>query len=205
MKNISDTVLIYWLIVGFIFCSIIPMLRNLGFVEGIFGLDMDTIRRSMFGEYVFYFILGYALEHRLFFQKHMKFLYCAGIVSIVITVFVTALQSFNETDLFLLANHSPTMVLSSIALYMYCKLRTGEMPPKNTKHRFIISLTPYAFGIYLVHNLFLDTFGIKIIEKFMEYLPLTSLMLILIPIDCIFSFVVVRLIRCIRPIAKYVT
>ena len=66
-------------------------------------------------------------------------------------------------------------------------------------------MTSYVFGIYLVHNLFLDSFGIKIIENLKQYLPLTVLMLILILLTCIISFVIVWLIRRIKPIAKYIT
>lgn len=205
LKNISDTVLIYWLIIGFVFCSIVPLFRNFGLFESIFGADMDTIHRSMFGEYIFYFILGYALEHRFAIHKYRKLLYCVGVVSIVITVLVTALQSFVATDYFLLANHSPTMVFSSIALYVYCKSKNENNTQKTSKYQWLLFLTPYVFGIYLVHNLFLDSIGIAIIERFVQSLPLTLLMLILIIFTCIVSFIVVWLIRRIKPIAKYIT
>ncbi len=207
LQNISEVTLKYWLMIGFLFCSILPLLRNLGIFESIFGANIDILTRSMFGEYVFYFVLGYALEHKSGLFKHTAILYALGGISLIVTIGTVAVQSlyFPDSAYFLLSNSSPAMVMISMALYVLLRARVQKKAKPFSEKHLCVRLSPYVFGIYLVHNLFLDTLGIALIEKTQGPLPLTLIMFILTVATSIFSFAIVWLIRRIKPVAKYIT
>ena len=193
--------------IGFLFCSILPLLCNIGIFDSIFGANIDILTRSMFGEYVFYFVLGYALEHKSGLFKHTSILYALGGISLIVTIGTVAIQSlyFPNSAYFLLSNSSPTMVMISIALYVLLRARVQKRQTPFSEKHTCVRLSPYVFGVYLVHNLFLDTVGIALIEKTQGILPLTLTMFILTVATSIFSFAIVWLLRRIQCIAKYIT
>lgn len=207
LKTMSDTVLLYWLAAGFTFGCIIPLILNWNTANVLFGSNMTIMNQSMFGVYVFYFVLGYTLEHRPHLLTNYKLLYLAGILGVIVAVAGTAILSryYMSNIVFLLENHSPAITFTSIAIYIGLRNYIAANQETGKITQLASALVPYVFGIYLVHNIFLDSVGIAIIEKYSSQIPLSVIMLILIPGTCVISLVTVWLIRLLKPIAKFIT
>lgn len=204
LKNISDQILSYWLILGFIFNCIVPLVLKWKSTNNIFGENAGYLQDSMYGSYIFYFILGYAIEHKAHLFHKRKLIYVIGGLSAIATVGFTLVLSLNSgmsVD-YLLDNHSPTMAFMSIALMVGIKQSEIGQTRFST---ILVKLSAYAFGVYLVHNLILDSIGIWIIEHTLESIPLSVTMVFLILLTWIGSLLLVWLLRLVKPIAKYIT
>lgn len=137
VENISKELLSYTLIVLFIFSSIIPYINQFIFFD---------LRFPNISIYIFYILLGYAVEYGNFKMKKT-----VSIVSIVLYLMYLSVIQLNERYIIMVAEvatvgyDSPFVVLTSLGLFSLCKKIKRESKVVN----FLSSLT---FGVYILHT-----------------------------------------------------
>ncbi len=114
----------YFLIIGFVFTSVI---RTLSLVPGvdIFNYAGTRLNMLVVSVYVLYFVLGYYLRHYDIGKTAGRVIYISGAAGLASTVLGTlAIQRYDPSlYYFLLEPEAPNIVLFSMALFLFFKNR----------------------------------------------------------------------------------
>lgn len=144
--------------------------------------------------YTGYFMVGYYL-HTAHLTKRVKaWIYGLAIFGFFATFFCTYAASILSAlpyDVFL-SNYSPFVALFGAGVFLYCK-ETYATAKSGRLTQAVFKLSPYCFGVYLVHDLFLTVlrhFGITPLS----FYPLLSVPILTVVI-WLLSFATVYFLR----------
>jgi surface polysaccharide O-acyltransferase-like enzyme len=201
VMNASPGLMRYWMVISFLFVSCAPLLRNISGIEEVFGENLTILNSAFFGGYVFYFVLGHYLDSVKLDSRTRGLLYILGFVGAL----VASCAAFFYTDeksgfaVALWDNLSPYIVFSSAALFVAVKYHSPEKPM-----HAVLYLADHSFGIYLTHNLFLDSLGRGLIALLSHHVSPLLIALLLTPCALVFGTVLSVLIRRIKPIGRFI-
>ncbi|WP_187615211.1 acyltransferase family protein [Treponema phagedenis] len=121
-------------------------------------------------------------------KKIKTLIYMLGSTSLVITFVGTFVLSscFGESNECLYEYLSINCTLMSFMVFLFIKEKFKDKTFSLKKEQFIIKLSNLTFGIYLVHDLFLQIFRLLNIKL--------ALVLLDVPIKTIFTFVISTLL-----------
>ena len=202
VKNATAELMCYFLAICFLMTSILPLARNIPVVEEIFGADLDILNSAFFGGYVFYFVLGSWLDTVKLQARTITCLYAAGIAGLLISCGGVFCDPVPDSALGggISDNLSPCVVLTSAALFVAVKNRSAAKASP-----VLTILSKYSFGLYLSHNLFLDTIGVRLVSQLVPQVPPLLVAAALIPCTLLFGITLTALIRCLKPVGHYIT
>ena len=186
-KFVNDKILIkYFLILSFIFASLVPTLRYMPFIDALVAIPADSLKLGtvLFSQYAFYFVLGYYLNIKDLPDKIIKLIYAAGIFGTIITIYGTVLisRAAAKPSHILLDYLTPFTVCQSAAIFLFVKqiFAGGGVTHLSSKIKSkITDLSVMSFGIYLVHdffNILIVKFKINIF--LLDRIPLVSVLII---------------------------
>lgn len=186
----AKRILLYTLAVMFIISSVVPYISF--FVEVKNDLPQISI-------YIFYLLLGYAVEKWNFKLKNK-----IAVLLIVIFVLYTGLIQLypkvvmrDNTFMLTLGNESPFVVLAAFSVFSLCKNLCGEKPENNVT-KF---LSPLTFGIYLIHPVSVNL-CYKVLKLTPENLPFCVSLCSTLGITIFFSIAGTLILRKIPVIRK---
>lgn len=185
----NEDIMNYFMILGMIFV----FFRNLiVYIPGI-GLDIcfvvDRFDVKLVAGFSTYFLLGYWLANHELSKKTRAAVYVLGIVSVFATIAGNLLLSAarKETGEWLFDYLLPTTMLTSAAVFVFCKQAFSGKNPSPSVRKLISQAGRFSFGIYFVHVLFLHGFPAIGIQHFFIH-PILSIpimvALIFIPSHC---------------------
>jgi surface polysaccharide O-acyltransferase-like enzyme len=180
----------YILIILFVFTSVIPTLKNIFPYE--FGVYIPI--NSVF---VLYLLLGHYV-HQYNLCINNKLLFLISLLYLLYMILISLNNNFISGDsiIGLNGNISPLVVI--ITLCIFCFIRQNVS--SNKIYDFI---SPLIFGMYLIHQLFLNVF-FKFIKFTPEKYPLIVVVVCMPIITVICSFLFSMIARKIKIIKKYV-
>lgn len=165
-KIVSDEITLkYFLFLSFIFVFFIPEIVTLAndfapeiMVQRIQSFNNHIINKMnlhMVMGYVFYFVLGYYLNRVDLNKKKRCCVYLLGIIGFTLTIFLNlfvALTTQTHCGTYY-GNFTINVMFESVAVFIFFK----NIQFKNDRiYSFIVMLSNYSFGAYLVHALVLD-------------------------------------------------
>lgn len=201
IRGLHEKIIWYWMGIDFVLCFIVPLLRQNAFFENIFGETIDLFNNGFFGEYLFYFILGYLLSRSELNKRWQEVLYIVGSFSAAFTILSVWIPSLYTGSLFdtLRQNNTPNVLLMSAALFVFAKERIRQdIEPKHKTA--ILFLSKYSFGVYFVHEMILLSMHDFIISN----VPPVFAIVVLFLITTLLSYLIVMIIDRIKPISKYI-
>lgn len=151
VKQSSEKINMFILLVWFFFCSLFPFLNG---VLPVFKINFF----GPFGIYLGYFLLGYVLFNKSFSQKQRWIIYFLGVLSYFITFFGTYYYTLNQNGNFFpifYTYNSPNVLMMAISIFVFFKYACN-FKIKNTK--ILTKISSLTFGIYLIHPYFLSIF-----------------------------------------------
>ena len=192
----------YWIGLNFVICFVIPLLRRNGTFEHIFGETIDTLHVGFWGEYVFYFTLGYILDKYEMPETMYKTVCLAGIgcaVFTVLAVWFPSVRAGTLVDTFRM-NNTPNVLLMSTALFVFVKKRISAYP-KRSSNRSILFFSELSFGVYFVHEFIL----VEMHDLFFKESGTVSAILILFVATTAISYTMIFAIRKMAKLSRYIT
>ena len=196
----------YFLILFFIFGLFRPTILafDLPYYAHITHL-VKTIPVELAGGYVGYFVWGYYLFRNEITKKVTMIIYILGILSIISCILVSSYFSIRagEPKGTLYAYLTVTTFFVSSAIFLFFKYIVSQWLWPVRLKKIIYSVSVSTFGVYLIHDFFLQIFGSWGLDS------LTFNSILSVPIIAlatfVVSFVVVLVIRKIPFINKYMT
>lgn len=151
----SERTTAYFLVVAFIFNSLIPFFTSFGHLSLLADLTDSMLVQMPIG-YSFYFVLGYWLVQRTFNKREEAIVYLLGLLGLVVTIGLTAWASHDagKAVLTYYANFSLPVCLTSVALFVLSK--RWQAGSTDRSRRCISLLSTSTLGVYLVHVIVLD-------------------------------------------------
>lgn len=161
----------YFVILALIFgCTLPALAERIGLASEAYSnalrLLIDNAAVKFVLGYSPYFILGHLLNTAEISKKTETVIYALGAAGFIITPLATILssRSYNVPDKFFLGNLTLNVFACAVAVFVFTKQHSGYLKSGTKLSRFIIRLSVYSFGIYLIHPLFVDelnyTYGI---------------------------------------------
>jgi surface polysaccharide O-acyltransferase-like enzyme len=187
VANANKKTMEYMLVVLFAFTSVIPTVQNIFQIKIGFYLPVNSV-------FLFYFLLGYYIHYYNVTIKN-KILFGMGMIYIGYIV-VIQLKTDGINIIGLYGNISPLVVMITLAIFCFVRQNT-----RNIKLNKIIS--PYCFGIYLIHQFFLNLFY-KFIKFTPEKYPAAIVAITITISTIILSFCFTYCLRKIKIIKNYV-
>ena len=194
----------YFLILCGVFMFIIPniSLYSLsGKVDAVASYVNEKFNMDFVFGFTFYFVAGCYLKQYNLSKKLKAVIYVLGAVSAVLipygTYFYSSLAGKNQFILY--AFQSPLIGFLSVALFVGFKDVFSSVKFGNKSLKVIAFLSATSFGVYLIHVVFLDAFGINC-RAFNSLLSIPVLTVAAYAA----SLAVVSLIRKIPVINKYI-
>ena len=158
MKKIAESEFAskYFLALSLIFAFIIPQgiisirLIRIGFSNGVESF-INRFSIKLVSGYVGYFLLGYFLNNIDISHKTTRKIYIAGILGFCGAVLMSTAASLiiNKAHAEFYRPLSINILCESIAIFVFFKKNF------NWPSRFIMTLSKYSFGAYLVHDMIL--------------------------------------------------
>ncbi len=109
--------------------------------------------------YVAYFIGGYYLSKLDISPKAEICIYIGGIIGYLITVSTASIAtSYLGYHYDFYGNNQICVMLESIAVFTFAKCRVSRWLKNDKAHRFLVAMSKYSFGIYLIHAMILEGF-----------------------------------------------
>ena len=167
-KIVSDEkTMKYFLILSFLFAYFIPWMIQLindfaayksevlQKMVNVINSDLATMNLYMVLGYSFYFVLGYYLDTIEIEKRNRGIIYIAGIAGFLFTVAADcalALRTQQPCSTYY-GNFNVNVVCEAVAMHTLFKYHHFENDRMN---RFVIKLSRYGFGAYLVHAFFIE-------------------------------------------------
>ncbi len=204
MKSATKKDIEYFLVISFIFTSLLPTLNHFEpfHLVAPFFIKFDV---NLVLGYTIYFIMGYYLATYELSAKTKKWLYILGVIGILATIVGTRILSLEKgaPDTFLYYYLRANVFFTPVALFLFGKeflqkIRLGERSLK-----IISILSTYSFGMYLVHDMIrtiLMRFGIdNLLFNQIFSVPIIAVMIFII------SFIITHFIRKIPYFGERIT
>ena len=152
VRNASQRVLQYYVIMGFVFISIIPQIFDL--------LNWKYPNMFPFGlNFIYVAVVGYLLKKENFSNKHVKLLYLLGGIAcilhfIILLGFATILK--RSPSIFLHCTY-PLNLLISMAVFIFFKRTEWEtiLSKVRISHKAIALVSSSSLGVFLLHPFFI--------------------------------------------------
>lgn len=168
----------YFLVIAFIFVSVLPLISvivrdfggmRLGALQSVIDSDISSMNMHLVSGYVCYFILGYCLSTIDISKKHRIWIYISGILGAVFTIVMNAIVARMTGEF--CGNYYGyfyvNVLAESVAVFILFKymiqgagkdkadvsLDDSEGKKPGLLDRVIQKLSGYSFGAYLVHLL----------------------------------------------------
>lgn len=160
----------WFFLMAFLFASVLPtafeLWPRLGIMP-VLKLWYERLGIQLVLGYVGYYVAGWYLREYTLSRVAEAFIYVLGIIGAVISVWGTSVLSHaaGKLDLTLLSYFSPNAVCFSVAIVVLFRYVLGVSEERSRRQR-LGGVAQVAFGIYLVHDLFLSL---------LDYLGLTTL------------------------------
>lgn len=158
INNAPKQLIKYWLIIMFLFASIIPFVSdlNIPLISGYISYLNQYIEAYFLLGYTLFFILGYYLSINDISPKKEKLIYIFGIIgfaySVMILIVFKALFSINLGALNYLY---PNIIVMSLAVMVFFKQRVSKISFSDKSKAIILSLSKLTYGAFLIHILVL--------------------------------------------------
>lgn len=199
----------YLLIILLVYASLIPMLTNSvtlvsSKLGDLVGRTFQGYFRNKFHMGVFYFVLGYYLSKCQLTVCRRRWIYAMGVLGLLISGFGSyALAKIGVAELPLLNNYYITIVAFTSAVFVFARSHCSFDRMKGWAVSFILKLSKYSFGAYLVHALVLEMIDHYIGYEVFQIGPIFSLLLLFLNV-CVVSFAISAIINHIPFIKKYI-
>ena len=160
----------WFFLMAFLFASVLPTLfelwPRLGVVP-VLKLWYERLGVQLVLGYVGYYVAGWYLREYTLSRIAEALIYVLGIIGAVVSVWGTSVLSHasGELELDLLSYLSPNAVFFSVAIVVLFRYVLGVSEERSRRQR-LSGVAKVAFGIYLVHDLFLTL---------LDYLGITPL------------------------------
>ena len=182
-KKLTEYFIVLALVFGFGAYQLVNFLTRL---DSVLLPVVQTINSYfciwLVGGYSLYFLLGYYLSHYKLSRGGRHTLEIIGIIGMIATTALSFMMSykFKEANNAFFDNITLNLVASSVGIFVWIKHRTPHLPA--FLRRAATGLSPFCFGIYLIHPFF-----IMLLEHF-EISALTFEPVLSVPILAIVIF-----------------
>ena len=195
VKNSSDQTLRYLLLVGCFFTFV------QGYVRWNSGLN-PAFTIPELTPWLLYFLAGHFFGKMPLKASYMRWILpmlIGGIILIIVPTWRLN-QSAGASEQYFISNGSPGVCLMSVSLFLSIRILFERVYTQSFLTKFLTFLTPLSFGIYLVHEFFLQMFfhnGIRIREIGHAAItaPLITAMVIFISAIAVFTIRQIPLFR----------
>jgi len=204
VKNASQDLMYYFVILWFIAVAVIPFFEKL-------VLTPSKIDLKMISGFVGYLVLGYLIGKYKVNRKYFILAVFVAITMIIITVMGTYLLTIRgggELNKYFFGYLTPNVIFMSVSFFVILKyLSDRHILINNNKINFIIQkMSSASFGIYLIHIMVLDVLyngalGFSLKPEFFSVIfsiPLTAISIYFL------SFFMVLLLKRIPWVCKIV-
>ena len=158
VQHASESILRYWILLMYLCGLVIPALLKIDIVDTLFGTTVSYAHLDFLGGYVFYYVIGYYISTRK--VKHEGVVYMIGFLSYMLSILATAyLSARNSGTVSVYENLSPTIALSSIAMFVFFKERVSAWNFSKKWRKRLKKVSEYMFAVYLMHDLILLLFA----------------------------------------------
>lgn len=153
----SDQLLDYWLVLMYFFGIVIPVLRDVGFIEGFIGRALDSMHMDFLAGYVFYYVVGYCISSRKI--SHDKIIYAFGIIGYVATVLGTIYMSHRAGYTVTVYDYLyPNTAAIALAVFTFFSKVCSQWRFSRNTGRTLRAVSSSMFGVYLIHDFLLQAF-----------------------------------------------
>lgn len=167
-RKVTEYVIIVSFIVTIVLYSV-GLVPELGFVRTI----TNKFSLNYFSGYLSYFLIGHYLYTYDISAKYRKIAYVLWFVGTMMVIVLTSLESI-ATEAPISKYYSYFFIgvaFQAIPIFIFFKYNTDAFLARFNISRFIIWVTPYLFGVYLVHDIFIRAFiEIKFTPKYFNAL-----------------------------------
>ena len=147
----------YFVVLAFIFASVLPMLTHLPQVGYLIAGVLETTRMHLVLGYSLFFVLGYLLSTMPLTRKLVTVTSVLGICGVLATAGLTALFSVRAGSPtgFFYDFLTPNVVFAAIAVFVGARAVSARRSPADAQPHPVVALVgTLSFGIYLVHPFF---------------------------------------------------
>ena len=152
-KNSKREELEYFLLISFIFTSIIPTLNNLNILKEYLSF-FNNMELGFLMNYFVYYILGYYLENYNLKKLIRNIIYLLSLISIFGTMYLTkeiSIQTGTANEIFY--NYlTPNVFITSAGIFIFVKEFIKNINLKARNKKIITSLSKITFTVYLIHD-----------------------------------------------------
>lgn len=156
VKNRSRQELRYFLLLWFLFSSIIPALQKLNLFSFITSVAISMQVQFVVG-FVGLYILGYYLHTFELAKRTVFCIYAFGLIALIcsyIFTFYTA-KHYGIKDDFWQGSFSITIIPQAAAIFVLFKKLEPRFQHSKKLSKSISSLSKLTFGIYIIHDIFI--------------------------------------------------
>lgn len=212
LKKITENRRIAWyfVILSIIFSMIIPQaIKIIGYKFETFSMISNVASNSLQMQFVLgysgYFMLGYLLHTADIKQTRKKYIYMAGVLGVLFTIFATSFMSsrMNELIVDFYDNMSINVLLMSVAVFIFGREHMNGVLKNKTSQNFVMLLSKCSFGMYLFHMFSIDILRHVFHFNSLSLTPLLSIPIIFI-ITFVSSFIVSMILNKVPILKKYV-
>lgn len=204
INTLDEKKLRYWILMMFIFFSIVPFVSSLSIpmFPGYVAYINKYMELYFFAGYMFYFVIGYYLFSHDISAKIKKCIYSLSVVGFVYSVIVLCL--FNPLFGFkigVLGYSNPNIVFMSMGVFLFFTDVVSKHKFSNKFKRVITSLSGLTYGIYLIHVLIL-----KVLHNMgvsLSFCAKSVSILIISLITFIFAAIIVYIMKKVPLVGKY--
>ena len=201
VNNASDKIVGYWIIIMFVFVSVIPFFSELKiyYLSNVVAQLTKYMEMYFLLGYTLYFVLGYYLFTKNLSVRIKRIIYSIGIISLLVT-FIW--KVFINSDVAILTYLHPNIVLFSLAVMLFFKEKINLNSISYLLKKVIVTLSKLTYGIFLIHVLVLKVLyhcgiNLSILPAYFS-IPLISLVVFIV------SGIVIFVISKIPYINKYI-
>jgi len=157
VKNAENKNILYFLLIWFIFSSIIPIIIKYTPIESIY------IKFEFATGFTGCYILGYFLSKQSFKKEFMKYFIILFLSGYLLTILLSYLGASRtniengENNLYFYGYLTPNVMMMALSLFILIKeINFNKYFDKRERlMKFVVNLSTSAFGVYLVQILFI--------------------------------------------------
>lgn len=157
-KYASKRQLEYFLLLSFIFSSLVPVLLDImpeGLLKLLIGYYSFNLYPKIVLGYTGCYVLGYYLKAYGMSKRCKNALYISGVLSLLFTIGITAFLSLRRATPVQLFydNLAPNTLITAAAVFVFVKEHTAWLEKRPTAVKAVSYVSSCTLGIYLVHDL----------------------------------------------------
>ena len=195
----------YWLIIMFIFASIIPFIvdLNIPLVSGTISYLNKYMELYFVMGYILYYVIGHYLINVGLSNKTKRIIYIGSMVSFLYCMFILVfLRLFTDITMGALSYLYPNIIFIGMAVLLFFNDKISKIHFSKTVERIIIRYSGLSYGVFLIHVLIIKLLyhiGINLsITNVAISIPLVSFIVFIV------SSVIIFVISKIPFVNKYI-